>query len=220
MIEQQGTIFMTLFVYGQSRNPTWYVGPEIVLTSSTSTTRVYSGALYATTGDWLGGFFNPASVGVRQVGSVTFTATTPYTGTLTYSVDGIVVTKSIRRQFVRHINLSGTYYGALDFLNNSTCGASAIPFYVTQSITATVSSSGSSGGITITTSDASATFTFTGTYTQYGSVFYSEGTLTYQGMSLPATLYDFTADDDGIRGNMSSTGACSLNMRFAAVRPG
>jgi hypothetical protein len=169
---------------------------------------------------WFGGAFNPSAVGVRQVGSATFTANSNQTATLTYSVDGVQVTKPVRRQFIRHINLSSTYYGALDFLSNSTCGTSPLPFFVTQAITATVSSSGSTGTITITTSDASATFTFTGTYTQYGSIFYSNGTLTYQGQSLPATLYDFTADDDGIRGNMQAIGACSLYMRFAAVRPG
>ena len=220
LIEQQGTIFMTLFVYGTDGRPAWYVGPEINLTSTTSSSRVYTGALYATTGMWFGGAFNPSGVGVRQVGSVTFTATSPYAGTLAYSVDGVFVSKAIQRQFIRHINLSGTYYGALDFLAASTCGSSAIPFFVTQGITATVSASGRTGNITLTTTDVGATFTFSGSYTQYGSIFYSNGLLTFQGTSLPAVLYDFTADDDGIRGNIQADGACRLLMRFAAVRPG
>jgi hypothetical protein len=224
IIEQEGLIFITLFLYGSDGRPTWYVGSNEPLVSSSSSSRVYSGALYATTGTWFGNFsFNPNAVGVRQVGNVTFTATTNVSGTLAYSVDGVSVTKTIQRQAFKHINLSGTFYGAMDFLSVSTCALSAAqnqPFFATQAITATVNAAGSGGGITIAITDPSGTSVFAGTYTQYGSLYEVRGTLTINGVVYNAAITDFTADDDGIRGNLLAQAGCTLNVRFAAVRPG
>lgn len=216
---------MTLFVYGADSRPTWYVGSNVTLQSSSSTALVYSGPLYTTTGNFFGGAFNPSSVTVRQVGTVTFTVTTPVRGTLTYTVDGVTVSKSVQRQAFKHINLSGTYYGAMDVLSSSTCtplpASAATPFFSTQAITATVNAAGSGGNVTITFTDT-GTSTFTGTYTQYGVLYEVTGTLLTGGITYTAAIRDFTADDDGIRGNLiaQAAGGCLLNFRFAAVRPG
>lgn len=148
IIQQQDIVFLTLFVYTPSGQPTWYVGPATTLVSSSSTQRTFTGGLYATTGPWFGAFFNPNAVGVRQVGNVTFTATSPVRGTLTYTVDGVTVTKAIQRQTWRHINLGGTYYGAMDVLDNTGCGLTGSdlqPFFAVQAITATVSPGGGEG---------------------------------------------------------------------------
>lgn len=223
IVDQQHTLFVTLFVYGPDGRPTWYVGSNVALISSTTSSRFYSGPLYATTGGWFGGFFNPAAVGVRQVGTVSFTANSPVSGTLTYTVDGVTVSKSIRRQSFKHINLSGTYYGAMDYLSISTCnltGSPTLPFFSTQTLTAFVNSSGNGGTITITFNDSAGTTVFSGTYTQFGSLYEMRGTLSGVGFSANAAITDFAADDDGIRGNLVAQGPCTLNIRFAAVRPG
>ncbi len=219
MIEQQGVLFVTLFVYGQDSRPTWYVGPATTLSGS-----VYSGTLYATQGPYFPGFFNPAAVGIRAVGSVSFTPTNYVRGTLRYSVDGLQVTKSIERQTWRHINLGGTYYGAMDILNSSPCGlppSATEPFFTTNSLFATVSSNGRTGSLTMNVSDGVDTLAFSGTYTQYGSIYEVSGTVNFAGTLYTAAIRDFTADDDGIRGNLLMLVAgCTVNFRFAAVRPG
>lgn len=221
LIEQQGILFVTLFVYAPDGRPTWYVGP-----ATTRAGNAYSGALYTTTGPWFGAFFNPAAVGVRQVGTVTFTPSSNVRGTLAYSVDGAFVSKAIERQSWAHINLGGTYHGAVDVLNTSPCGLPASllqPFFTVHSLVVTVSSSGATGTIAMSIADTGGgVMTFSGAYTQYGSVYDVRGTLQLGGIVYTAAIQDFTADDDGIRGNllMLAPGNCTVNFRFAAVRPG
>ncbi|APV51281.1 hypothetical protein BWI17_17275 [Betaproteobacteria bacterium GR16-43] len=225
LIQQQDIIFATLFVYSPSGQPTWYVGSNMTLVSSSSTQRTFTGGLYTTTGPWFGTFFNPNAVGVRQVGNITFVANSPFTGTLTYTIDGVSLSKAIQRQTWRHITLGGTYYGAIDLLDGAACGntgANLQPFNAIQAITATVNSNGLGGAITMTITDPNGVSTFSGSYTQYGSIYAATGTLVSGGMSVPAAINDFSADDDGIRGNLLAQvpGGCVLNLRFAAVRPG
>jgi hypothetical protein len=225
LIQQQDVIFITLFVYGPDGRPTWYVGPATTAVSGASRP-TYSGGLYATTGPWFGSGFNPNAVGVRQVGNVTFVASSQVAGTLTYSVDGVPVVKAIQRETWRHITLGGTYYGAVDVLDGNACGLTGAliqPFYAVQTLTATVTSSGTSGSLTFSIRDTGGgVATFTGTYVQYGSLFDVTGTFALPGTApLTAAIRDFTADDDGIRGNLLAlVGTCTINFRFAAVRPG
>lgn len=70
--------------------------------------------------------------------------------------------------------------------------------------------------------DPSGVTTFSGSYAQYGSLYEVTGTLVGNGFNLPAAINDFTADDDGIRGNILARfpNGCVVNFRFAAVRPG
>jgi hypothetical protein len=226
IIEQQGILFITLFVYGADGKPTWLVGPDTRRVSASTSSITYSGSLYTTSGPWFGGSFNPANVGIRQVGSITFVATSPVKGQLSYSVDGIVVSKAVERQTWNHINLGGTYYGASDALSSSTCSLSASsqqPFFTSHSITAYVSTTNArTGTLAMTFYDGSTTMTFNGSYVQFGALYEVSGSMSFQGATYSATIRDFTADDDGIRGNLyllSATG-CYINLRFSAVRPG
>jgi hypothetical protein len=107
---QQEVVFLTLYVYGTDSRVRWYVGPDLPSSGGGLT---FSGALYETTGPYFGGAFNPTAVTSRVVGSATVTMTSASAGTLTYSVDGVVVTKSIQRQSFRTSDMTGDYTGAL-----------------------------------------------------------------------------------------------------------
>jgi hypothetical protein len=223
IIENQGVLFITLFVYGPDGRPTWYSGTAVEVSAPSG--RTFNGDLVATTGPYLGAFvFNPTQVTRRPTGSIVFHASSPVAGTLTYTVDGVVVSKSVQRLALNHINLSGTYYGAIDALSISTCSIAGVdqPIFAVQTITATVNASRSGGSITMSFSDSSGSFFFSGTYTQFGSLYEVTGTLNFAGSVFNAAIRDFTADDDGIRGNLLAQGAngCILNIRFSAVKPG
>jgi hypothetical protein len=56
LIEQQGTLFVTLFVYGQDGRPTWLVGSDVRQIAS-STGRNFSGALYENKRPMVGNIF-------------------------------------------------------------------------------------------------------------------------------------------------------------------
>jgi hypothetical protein len=66
LVQQETTIFATMFVYGPNKQPTWYVG---LLSRDTPTTFTWTGTLYATTGPWFGTVpFDPATTTAVPVG--------------------------------------------------------------------------------------------------------------------------------------------------------
>lgn len=90
---QQNTLFATIFTYAPNGEGMWLVMPE----GSGGAQGTWSGTLYRTRG--------PAFDAVPwtpitsiPVGTLTFNFSNGNAGTMTYSVDGVVVTKSIQRQ--------------------------------------------------------------------------------------------------------------------------
>ena len=93
-VTQQGdVIFATLFDYDLNGQATWYV----LSNAPKSSTGVYSGQLFQTTGP----AFNASpwtSITPTPVGIMTFNFSSGNTGTLTYTVNGVSVTKNIQRE--------------------------------------------------------------------------------------------------------------------------
>lgn len=91
---QDDTLFATLFTYNAQGQPAWYVLSDGARNPGT---RTYTGALYHTTGP----AFNSVPwtpISAFQVGTMTFNFNDGNAGTMTYSVDGVSVTKQIQRQ--------------------------------------------------------------------------------------------------------------------------
>ena len=109
LVERGSLIFITMFVYDPSGKPIWYVGTL----NATETPFVWTGDIYVTNGPWFGAQpYNPALFGGRVVGSMTWNAPFVTSGTLTYTVDGISVTKNIIRQTLVNDDFNGTFVGA------------------------------------------------------------------------------------------------------------
>ena len=93
-VTQQGSIaFATLFDYDSTGHATWWVMSDGEQTGAGT----FTGQLYSTTGP----VFNASpwsAIGVTNVGTMTLHFTSGTAGTLTYSVNGITVQKSIQRQ--------------------------------------------------------------------------------------------------------------------------
>jgi hypothetical protein len=111
VLQQADVLFIDIFVYDQNRQPTWYTAAAYFQPESGRT--LFSGDLIVTTGPWFGTFFNPAGVVGQKVGTLQFDASSTDHATLTYMVDGVVVTKSIQRQLWAYENFTGSYYGGL-----------------------------------------------------------------------------------------------------------
>lgn len=86
-------LFAIWFVYSQSGQPVWYTLQPGAWSSST----VYIGPVFKTTGPYFGGPFDPTQVGVTQVGTATLSFTDSNTGTFSYTVEGISGSKPITR---------------------------------------------------------------------------------------------------------------------------
>jgi hypothetical protein len=97
-VNHQGdTLFATLFTYDASGNPLWLVMSNGARPPGGA---AFTGALYRTTGPAFNAEpFTPITgANVTQVGTMMVTFTGPSSATLTYSVNGIVVTKAIEKE--------------------------------------------------------------------------------------------------------------------------
>lgn len=108
-VQSDQFIFATFFVHGPNLQPDWYTGQ---MTRNT-TTGVWSGGLYRTTGSYFGAPYNKDETATLPVGSVTFTPTNSWSGTLTYNVNTVNVTRQIQRLTLTTIPIGGNYYGGI-----------------------------------------------------------------------------------------------------------
>lgn len=108
LVQRGSLIFVTMFVYDANRNPIWYTA-----TLASTGNLAWSGDLNLTGGPWFGATpFDPATVTLRKVGTLTWNGTSGTSGTVAYSVDGVAVSKSVVRQTLVVDNFSGIYLGA------------------------------------------------------------------------------------------------------------
>lgn len=119
---QREIVFLTLYVYGSDSRIRWYAATSMASLGG-ARANVFEGALYEFAGPYYGAVpFNPASVGARQVGAVQLSFQSSTSGALTYTIDGVQVSKVIQRQTFRENNLSGSFLTSQS-TDVSGCGA-------------------------------------------------------------------------------------------------
>lgn len=169
LTQQSNLVFVTMFVYGSDNTPRWYVAQ--VESSNGSN---FTGTLYKTTGSYFGAPWVAGLSTTTPAGSMSIVFSTPTTATVTYSVDGVTVTKSVQRQTWRGENLTGNYLGGLT-ANASSCNNGGNGPIIIFGTSMTVAHNTSSQAVTMTlnapaASGASATCIFAGTYGQQGKL--------------------------------------------------
>ena len=98
-------LFVTVYIYGSDGNPFWITGELQLATDAFA----FTGPVYVNTGPPFNGPFNPDNVTSRVAGTMSFTATSVTTGTLYYTLDGVVVTEALQRQPLTLDDYSGVY---------------------------------------------------------------------------------------------------------------
>jgi hypothetical protein len=218
MIQQADTIFATIFVYGASGQASWYVGPSVAyITTNSDGATVFTGPLYQTSGPWFGNAFNPTNVGLRPVGTITFTHKAISSGTLTYTVDGVAVTKDIQRQTWKVNDLNGSYLGSL---NGSASGCPANGYFEQGNLLFSVTQTSTT--ITIVQSGAGLSCTYSGAYAQNGRMSFATGTARCSdGSSGTFAAYELEGTYSGIIGRFNTQfGSCRTDGQIAAVYRG
>ena len=95
-VTQQGNVmFLAWFAYNRTGAPEWYLASSCAMTGSGNGC---AGTLYRTTGPPFGAAFDASRVQVTPVGTVNLVFSSPGSGTLTYTVDGVAGSKAISRQ--------------------------------------------------------------------------------------------------------------------------
>ena len=217
MIQNEGVIFATMFVYGSNGAPTWYGG---ILNRDPSGRFV--GSLFQSTGPYFGApTFDSGQVAVSTVGNMSFApGSASDTGVLTYNVGTVSVTKNIQRQTLTTIVLGGTYLGAFitqtsqcTNTGNNVNRAFSSPLLVTQV---------SNGTMQLDFQPSTGlTCSLRGTATQLGQLFRMPNT-TYtctNGLSTSAVVYGLKQTAQGMEGQWqaSTGGNCIEEGRFSAV---
>src|SRR5215471_20263254 len=93
---EEPVIFLTFYVYRSDRSAYWLTATVVRAPDANGSVN-YTGDLYETSGPPLGGPFDPATVTYRKVGTVSWAAKDAYTVTLTYTVDGVAISKTLTR---------------------------------------------------------------------------------------------------------------------------
>lgn len=203
---QGEVVFLTFFVYGTDNKPVWYTGQVSRAGTTSQGAFIFSGPMYQTSGPWLGTFFNPNAVGVRQVGTATFTAFIT-SATLTYSVDGTLVNKSLTRQTFRNNDLTGDYGGVVR-ATNAGCANPLNNGTVESVYGIRIAHSGTS--FSMSTNDNLEVCTYSGNYTQGGRMGRSIGTYTCPGRNGTYDFFELEAGPGSITGRLTlSNNLCS-----------
>lgn len=214
--QQNEVVFLTFFVYGADNRAVWYVGQTSYSGIAANGAATFSGPLYQTTGPWIAGFFDPAAVGVRVVGSATMTAFVD-SATLNYSVDGVNVSKQITRQTFRLNNLTNQYTGARA-QTASGCATPASNGASESSIAVSISNSNSA--FAMSTNNGSMVCNYSGDYVQSGRMGSSRGSYSCPGIAGTYNMFEIEANPSGITARISaSDNLCSqYTGRYAGVR--
>jgi hypothetical protein len=197
LVQRGSVIFATLFVYGPNGEPTWYTA-----TLNYNANLTWTGALIATTGPYFATVpFNPATVVLNQVGTMTWAAATVDTGTLSYVVNGAAVTKDVVRETLVVDDYPGTYLGAFHITTTQCSNATSNGSADYPTATFVVTQNGPAVGITLT---ALTTITIAGTLTQSGQFGTVTGTYnSSSGISGNATVSAMNVQLNSLTANLA-----------------
>lgn len=230
-VKQSNTFqFLAFFIYDNNGQPTWYTAH--LLDNGDGTGLNYSGPLYATTGTYFGIPWQ-GSPSPTAVGTATFQGSTVpedyFNATLTYTVNGVMVTKAIQRQPLAAYALSGTYSGSIAG-SVASCANPASNGNVGGRFSLTVAEvEGASATLTfnfVDTAHSGVVCTLSGPLTHYGGLYTitsAQYTCSSPGLStgsiVSAALNLFDQTGQGVEGKWTATTntGCSQSIRFSAV---
>ena len=162
---EEPVIFLTFFIYRGDRTPYW-VSATVTRAPDAGGAFVYTGDLYETNGPPFGAPFDPAQVTYRKVGLVTF-ASNGVTATVTYTIDGVTVSKALTRFTLHNLDFSGTYAGAITYVTgNCTSPALNGRTFLEYGLTTITQPAGQ---LNILIHGANTTCAMSGNYLQLGS---------------------------------------------------
>jgi hypothetical protein len=227
-IANQGdTIFVTMYVYDSARLPTWFVGTGALVSTDSQGVNLYGGDWYSVRGPYYGaGSFDPNTVAAVKVGAFTYRELTVTTGQVSYSVNGINVTKTVQRQTLQNNPyVNGNYAGAY-FSSISGCPVASSNGTIGTFIAMTASGTPAATTFTIALQDNSGAFsticTASGPYTQAGRMGTVTGTWSCTGaINGNSTMFEIESGLNGISARFHNTfGGCVENGHFNAARNG
>src|SRR5208282_362558 len=160
--------------------------------------------LYVTTGTYFGSPWNPGALTVNPVGTMTWTAQTVETGTLSYTVNGVAVTKNVIRQSLVLTDFNGHFGGGIHF-DITGCANPAFNGTVERIGILNITQNGSA--ITLASNETTGvSCSYPGTLTQFGQMGQVSGNYTCSdGEAGSFELFEMTATEVSLAGRFTST---------------
>jgi hypothetical protein len=224
MVMQYDTIFATFFIYGPDGKARWYSASDMKSSGAPADVpQHFSGRLYETTGPVVTNApYAPAAVTRRDVGAVDFEYVRPNSGYITYTIDGVTVSKPIRRQTWATADITGEFY-LNRVLRPHLCNGpnTGREPSLNEPGVMTVARSGSAVQISVRPAPPSAlSCTYSGSAAQSGRMTSVSGDYSCSdGNSGPFTLSEIQVSDWGFMGRMSmKQGGCWWGGHFGGTR--
>ena len=224
LIQQNNVIFATLFVYGSDNTARWYVASDLESNNGIN----FTGTLFRTTGPYFGASWSGGPPYTpTPVGSMSITFNGASSATLTYTVDGVTVNKTVQRQTWRGENITGTYLGGLSANASSCNGVANGPVNLVGTMTVAHNASNQAVTITLNTATSNGTASvcnFNGTYGQQGKLGSVTGNWSCTIGGAPYnngtfTITDLTVTVRGFNGGfIGQDQYCQYNGNFGNVR--
>lgn len=232
VIHQERILFVTIFAYGTDRKPTWFVGPAVTFSSTSNGAEIFTGDLFATTGTpFSTATFDPTSVTVTRVGSITFTGRADGTASVTYNVDSGTagtgtVTKSVTQQTWSGNSVPARSYNGAWEGSQTSCTAATDNGAVHERLNMALNIAGTALTLDVTIfNNAGAvdgSCRFQGNYTQVGRLGTSTGTAQCPPGTNTGTytLTDIAPSAAGFNAHMNvvSTSKCIFNANIGGAK--
>jgi hypothetical protein len=208
---QSSVAFLTFFVYDKSGNPVWYTAAANLSPATAS----WNGDLVATTGPWFGAPYTPYNA--RKAGTVTFAPSEIDKATLTYTVDGVTVTKAVQRLTWANENFTGDYLGGYSIKNTNCTGPLQNGVEEAGGVVSVVHNG---SAIAITAATGASTCTYTGTYAQAGKLGEVAGNYNCSnGIQGAFAMIELTPTVGGFTGRvLGQNQYCQFTGQFGGVR--
>ena len=215
MVQRDQAIFATTYVYDSNNVPHWYTA-----LMNYQGNFVWTGDLYQSNGTYFGTVpYNPSAFVNQKAGTMTWNAPMENSGTLTYSVNGMQVTKSLTRFALATDNFGGTYLGAIHVVNSG-CFNPALNGPVDAYGQLNVVQSGSSIQLVIV-GLSGGTITMVGNLSQAGQFGSVRGQMSASdGVSGSFSLSEMAVGMNGLTARLSSNGStgCSSVGHMGGIR--
>jgi hypothetical protein len=213
IVLQADTAFLTFFVYDAQRHPVWYSAAAYL--DAGASPLAWNGDLYETQGPWFNGPFTPPTT-YAPVGHASFVLTDVNQATLSYTVNGIAVTKALTRQTWRDEDYTGNYLAGYS-VRNANCAPPSSNGNEESGGVMSITHSGAA--ISLTTTTTAGTCTYTGAYSQNGKLGQVSGNYACSsGVQGPFTLVEMTPTVSGFTSRIvGSNQFCDFSGTFGGV---
>ena len=218
VVQQSDLLFITMFVYGNDSQATWFHAPSVQYQYTFGGVAYYQGDLFETRGQFFGGDFQSYNVRIRQVGTVTFALEAPNQATITYSIDQYTLTKHVARSTFRRNFFPGLYLGA-SAGTFSGCTPASRNGYVERSANVQLVEQ-DPRTVHIKLDDAGGNCDYSGLYGQAGRLGYVSGFFSCtDGRAGTFDITELQPSAEGFTAKMQSkSSGCQYDGRFGGVR--